>query len=367
MLIKNYLVFVACLLSLFIVTSVSAQDKKLSDAKTFEDVAAYIKQESEKIPADATQDVRSLAVADFLMAAGDKLLTIAQNDLEKRSAYGWKLQAHQQRVYARVADAAQIRDNYISGLASHEDPVARNFVLPYQFNQFRQRVDEAEVSPENFGKFMSELKTWINQKDLSASYITTFGLQMADQYKVPTEQFIKEMVEYVQSAECPLSAEEKNERIVAFEGVLRLTTLGNDPKLYGKTLDNKDFKWADLRKKYVLIKFTATWCGPCQRKIPGMLEAYEKYHEKGLEIVSIYMGQREADPVATVKNYVEEKKLPWIIISEELSKRAKHPEFGTYYGIRGVPTFVLVDPEGKIILKAHHGEEWKDKLAEIFK
>jgi thiol-disulfide isomerase/thioredoxin len=149
------------------------------------------------------------------------------------------------------------------------------------------------------------------------------------------------------------------------KGQLRLA-VGNDPQLYGKTLDYKDFKWEDLRGKYVLIKFTATWCGPCKMQIPGMLEVYEKYHDKGLEIVSVYTRQRESDPVATVKKFVKEEKLPWIIISEALSKTAMHPEFGEFYGLLGVPTFVLVDKEGKIMIPASHGVEWKKKLAEIF-
>jgi len=106
---------------------------------------------------------------------------------------------------------------------------------------------------------------------------------------------------------------------------------------------------------------------PCQMEIPGMLEAYEKYHDSGLEIVSVYIWQSEHDPVATVKSYVEEKKLPWIIISEELSKKAGHPAYGDFYGMRSVPTMVLVDKEGKIIMTDARGVPLQAKLAEIFK
>jgi thiol-disulfide isomerase/thioredoxin len=144
-------------------------------------------------------------------------------------------------------------------------------------------------------------------------------------------------------------------------------TVGADPKLYGNTLDNKEFDWQSLRGKYVLIKFTATWCGPCQREIPGLKEAYNKYHTKGLEIVSVYIWQREPDPVRTVNGYVKEKKLPWIILSETLTVKGGQPSQGDFYGIKGVPTFVLVDKEGKVLIPAHHGDKWKAKLAEIFR
>ena len=195
--------------------------------------------------------------------------------------------------------------------------------------------------------------------------IVSLGRSIAERHQVPAEQFVQELCVYVRSADA-LSEMEKEKRVMILEGMFRLAAIGNDPKLYGKTLDGKDFDWKKLRGKYVLIKFTATWCGPCQMQIPDMLEAYARYHDKGFEIVSVYMWQSEPDPAATVKEYVKEKGLPWIIISEELSKQAKHPEFRDFYNITGVPTFVLVDKEGKMMMPITHGDNWKAKLAEVF-
>ncbi|HMK38978.1 MAG TPA: TlpA disulfide reductase family protein, partial [Bacteroidota bacterium] len=42
-----------------------------------------------------------------------------------------------------------------------------------------------------------------------------------------------------------------------------------------------------LRGKVVVVNFWATWCGPCRAEIPGMLDVYQKYRGKGLEIVGI--------------------------------------------------------------------------------
>jgi thiol-disulfide isomerase/thioredoxin len=147
---------------------------------------------------------------------------------------------------------------------------------------------------------------------------------------------------------------------------------GADVALYGKTIDNEDFDWESLRGKYVLVKFTATWCPPCQGQIPGMLEAYEKYHGKGLEIVSIYIWQKEADPVATVKNYVKEKRMPWIIISEALTERAGQPPQGEAFDIQGVPTMFLVNKEGKVLVDEEdyvfpaQGENLQRALKKLF-
>jgi thiol-disulfide isomerase/thioredoxin len=197
-------------------------------------------------------------------------------------------------------------------------------------------------------------------------HATELGFAIAKRNNVTDAEFVKDLSVFVLSSECTLPEEVKTKMAMQLEGVLRLN-LGNDPKLYGRTLDDKEFKWDDLREKYVLIQFTATWCGPCAMEMPGMLEAYKKYNDKGFEIVSVYVWQDEADPVATVKKYTEGKELPWTIISEELSKKAKHPEYGDFYNISGVPTMVLVDKEGKIILTEARGAKLQDKLAEIFK
>jgi hypothetical protein len=105
-----------------------------------------------------------------------------------------------------------------------------------------------------------------------------------------------------------------------------------------------------------------------------MLEAYKKYHDKGFEIISIYMWERGEDAVASVKEQVAQKGLPWIIISETLTEKAGMfpPQQGWQGGyadafaINGVPTMLLVDKEGKIIMTQARGDGLQAKLAEIF-
>ena len=362
---QNCLAFSLGLLALFIADSASAQNK-LDDAKTFADVAAYLSQEIGRHNPDAHAEKENARIlGGVLLAAGDKLLAIAQNDMETRSAYNMKLTALQNQAAAGIEGADKQLDALFDEIASHDNPDIRNFAAAFRFNQFRVKVLTTVASPENFEQLTAELKILINRKGNTASDIAAIASSIAERNGVPTGQFTKGLIAYVQSPECRLPTEEKERVAGSLEAVLRLAP-GQDPKLYGKTLDDKDFDWEKLRGKYVLVKFTATWCGPCQMKIPGMLEAYEQYHDKGLEIVSVYIWERGDDPVTTVKNYVESKQLPWIIISEELSKRAKHPAFGEFYNISGVPTFVLADKKGEIIVPATHGEEWKAKLAEIF-
>jgi thiol-disulfide isomerase/thioredoxin len=139
---------------------------------------------------------------------------------------------------------------------------------------------------------------------------------------------------------------------------------GGDFLLYGKTLDNKDFDWESLRGKYVLVEFTATWCVYCKEELPHLLEAYEKYHEKGLKIVSVYIGEEEPFADVTVRNFVAEEKIPWIILSESLTVAAGLVPQGKHFGIVGIPTLVLVDKNGKVIPGG--GANYKQELQKVF-
>jgi len=404
--------FVACLLSLFLVPFVQAQS--LSDAKTMADVAAYVNQEAAKLDSDSMKpEELATKIAGLLIPAADKILEFALTPEEKTQAYNLKMSAFSGLVQAEVEGAEQKFETFLDELAAQDEFAAmaeffRFRLLALQmvergiegadqkliaflheleakeknagrvmisqtgrFLLFGERAKKAETTPENFVNFITDLKDWLIYPYIPVEEIAMLGFEVVYRYKVPAEQFVKEFTEYIRTTpefvvgetKVNYSAAERKELIDAIELALRLAP-GVDPKLYGKTLDDKDFDWQTLRGKYVLIKFTATWCGPCKKEIPGMLEAYTKYKEKGLEIVSVYISEPGADPAASVKKAVEEAKLPWIILSEALTANARQPGYGEFYGIESVPTFVLVDKEGKIMPLSRG--DWKKKLGEIF-
>ena len=233
----------------------------------------------------------------------------------------------------------------------------------HQFGQFCRKAFETVNSPESFDTFKAGLKSWINRKTVNVDEIPHIGLAFAEKVGGSAEQFIGELIEYLQSPEC--SSPYKTHMATEWKKLL-LTALGSELKLYGRTLDDNDFDWNRLRGKYVLVQFTATWCGPCHAEIPGMLEVYKKYHDKGFEIVSIYVWERGADPVAAIKEHVAHSQLPWIIISETLTTKAGQPNYKDSFAFGGVPTMLLVDKVGKIIMTSARGAALQTKLAEIF-
>jgi len=373
-----------CLLSLFLAVSVWAQDKSLNDAKTGADCWAYITQEIYRFKLNnlgAKQ--RAVALADVYTAAGEKIIQLAATPGEKLWGYHAKLQALMLLVEADVENAEQKLETFLKEIYTDKvlgearrtgDGGIDGRILELRTFASRplyyKKMTRAEATPEIYEKFKSDIKTDIGGRYFQIALFDAipFWLRVAERHNVPAKQFLNEWIEFMQSPECRVEGFEKEQGVTTLKFILRFFP-GTELKLKGKTLDNEDFNLESLRGKYVWVKFTATWCGPCNLAIPGMREAYERYHDKGFEIVSVYISQNEQDPVATVRKHVEEKKIPWIILSEELSKKAGQPGYWDEYSPRGVPTMMLLDKEGKIMTLPTHGSDSGKliaKLAEIF-
>lgn len=99
---------------------------------------------------------------------------------------------------------------------------------------------------------------------------------------------------------------------------------------------------SDFKGKYVYIDIWATWCGPCKKEIPYLKELEKRYHDKNIVFVSISMDAK-AD-YETWKNMIAEKEMGGVQLFAN-----EDQSFINAYGITEYPTFILVNPEGKIV------------------
>ncbi|WP_298365075.1 redoxin family protein [uncultured Lutibacter sp.] len=100
----------------------------------------------------------------------------------------------------------------------------------------------------------------------------------------------------------------------------------------------------DLKGKYVYIDVWATWCGPCKREIPFLKEVEKAYHNKNIEFVSISVDV--AKDHKKWKEMVAEKELGGIQLFADNNWKS---DFVQGYKINGIPRFILIDDEGKIV------------------
>lgn len=110
--------------------------------------------------------------------------------------------------------------------------------------------------------------------------------------------------------------------------------------------------------KVVLIDFWASWCGPCCKAIPGLIEVYNQYKDKGFEIVGISLDEK---PDAWNKA-IERLDIPWVNMSDLKGWKS---EGAKKYAVSTVPYTVLIDAEGKILANNLHQDELQKLLEDL--
>jgi thiol-disulfide isomerase/thioredoxin len=124
---------------------------------------------------------------------------------------------------------------------------------------------------------------------------------------------------------------------------MALTVVGADFDLKFTALDGREVDIAKLRGKVVLVDFWATWCGPCIAEFPNVKDVYERYKDKGFEIVAISLdSERDRQKLIDMS---AEKGVTW---PQHFDGKGWKNEFAEKYSIRGIPAMFLIDKEGRI-------------------
>lgn len=132
------------------------------------------------------------------------------------------------------------------------------------------------------------------------------------------------------------------------------------PEIEMKDPEGNIRRLSDLRGQVVMIDFWASWCGPCRRENPNVVKLYHRYHDKGFEIYSVSLDNKRDQWLKAIKD----DGLVWPNHVSDLQGWTSSG--GATYGIRSVPSTVLIDKEGKVIARNLRGQELEKKLAEIF-
>lgn len=136
-----------------------------------------------------------------------------------------------------------------------------------------------------------------------------------------------------------------------------LTNGAQFPDFSEKDLLGNPLSLAKYRDTVVLVDFWATWCVPCVGELPNVINAYNKHHAEGFEVIGISLDQDEQK----LKRFLKTKDIPW---AQYFDGKGWQNKLAAKYGIDSVPATFLLDRQGRIIGQDLRGEALEEALAQ---
>ncbi len=129
------------------------------------------------------------------------------------------------------------------------------------------------------------------------------------------------------------------------------------PAIEAMTLEGEPLTLEQFKGKFVLLDFWATWCGPCIKEIPTLQAVHEKFgKDERFEMVSLSVDEKIEEP----RTFQSKRPLPW---TQGFLGGGIHGPMPSRFGIRAIPAFVLIGPDGRIVARGMRGEAIKKAVA----
>jgi thiol-disulfide isomerase/thioredoxin len=133
------------------------------------------------------------------------------------------------------------------------------------------------------------------------------------------------------------------------------------PELDFASPDGTKIKLSSLKGQVVLLDFWASWCGPCRKENPNVVDVYNRYKDKGFTVYSVSLDNKKPNWLAAIKK----DGLEWPNHVSDL--KGWQSDAAAIYGINSIPMTYLLDADGIIVASNLRGAQLETKIKEILK
>ncbi len=286
----------------------------------------------------------------------------------------------------KIIDSTIVSDNEFQMTGTLEKPPTRALLRTVDFSEYRfiwlenremnfharnSNFRNAEISgseTENLAQILHEQTDVIESREkrlkiemefvkshpnsiVSASILAVYATSWGKE--ITSELFIK------------LSQENKESEYG--KNISNYIKLNKNPKIGEEFVDftmkdenGQSKKLSDLKGKSLLLEFWASWCGPCRKENPNLLQTYKRFHPGGFEIFAVSL---DNDKDSWIKA-IQEDSLTWHHVSD---LKGDANAASLIYGVGGIPDNFLIDKNGIIVARNLRGAELNKKLLEIIR
>jgi thiol-disulfide isomerase/thioredoxin len=237
-----------------------------------------------------------------------------------------------------VAFVAQLKDD-------SRPRVAREIAF---FAQERKVLDASEAEPAEIAALLKEMQDYYAKEKLASKHLrmasaTIDLVNKLEEGDAREKHFTDFGNLFAKSSDKELARYGK--KLAKKPETKESDLIGKPLELAGNLADGIPFAWEKYRGKVVVVDFWATWCGPCRKEMPNVKAFLDKNKARGFEVVGVSVDK----DLEALETFLDENDLPWETLAGEEAQAAAEK-----YGVRAIPTMMLIDQKGNIVAVAHN-------------
>ena len=231
-----------------------------------------------------------------------------------------------------------------------------------RFQAARQANDTAtiaQIQSENLNLVGEE--TEYKKQYLKDNNNSLFSVMLVSEMVSRKEMTPADASLYIENLDPKLASSEIVQELKTNLDNLKKAEVGSPaPNFSAPTPTGETMSLKDAMGKYTIIDFWASWCKPCRMENPNVVNVYNKYHSKGLNIISVSLDKAEAKDKWL--QAIKDDKMDWFHVS---NLQFWQDPIAQQYNVRSIPATFLLDENGMIIDKDLRGAALEAKIATL--